>query len=415
MPSAVTISTERRLSQLRPWARIIAPRPPPRVSPATPVTDTSPPGVASPWTWVARSTSPQVAPACTWAVRAVASTCTARIADRSMTRPSSHTALPATWWPPPRMLTHRTVVAGDPYRLDDVGHVRAAGDHGGVSIDEPVPDPAGLVVAGMVAVDDLAAQAGDAARRSSPARPAMSSCSCLGLVSCGHCRPAPLHGTCTRLHERMTACDSSRSDESPALPVRISVLGPLRMTVGDDVVEVPGPKRRGLARAARHGRGPRRRQPSDLLDALWPAELPDSARATLQSHVSRLRRHLGPAARRSKARAAPTACASTSGAEPTSPAPARCSPPQAARLRRRHALPCWPRPGRCWRGVAARRVRRRGSAGCVRAVSLDAFRRAVDEAYVAAAIAAGDTGAAVEVALRARRRTTRCRKPPCCC
>ena len=35
---------------------------------------------------------------------------------------------------------------------------------------------------------------------------------------------------------------------------------------------------------------------SDLLDALWPTELPDSARATLQSHVSRLRRHLGPAA-----------------------------------------------------------------------------------------------------------------------
>ena len=104
MPSAVTISTERRLSQLRPWVRIITPSPPPRVRPATPVTDTSPPGVASPWTWVARSTSPQVAPACTRAVRAVALTWTARMAERSMTRPSSQTALPATWWPPPRML-----------------------------------------------------------------------------------------------------------------------------------------------------------------------------------------------------------------------------------------------------------------------------------------------------------------------
>ena len=90
---------------------------------------------------------------------------------------------------------HGTVVAGDSYRLDDVGHVGAAGDHRGVAIDQPVPDPAGLVVGGMVAVDDLAAQRVLAARRPSPARPAVSSVFLPRSVSCGHCRPGALHGT----------------------------------------------------------------------------------------------------------------------------------------------------------------------------------------------------------------------------
>ena len=52
------------------------------------------------------------------------------------------------------------VVAGDADRFDDVGHVGAAGDDGRVAVDEPVPHPAGFVVAGVVAVDDLAGQGG---------------------------------------------------------------------------------------------------------------------------------------------------------------------------------------------------------------------------------------------------------------
>ena len=52
------------------------------------------------------------------------------------------------------------VVAGDSHRLDDVGHVGAAGDHRRVAVDQPVPHPAAFVVAGVVAVDDLAAQRG---------------------------------------------------------------------------------------------------------------------------------------------------------------------------------------------------------------------------------------------------------------
>ena len=54
------------------------------------------------------STSPHRAPPCTWAVPPSGSTRTARIADRSMTIPSSHTAVPATLWPPPRTAISRS-------------------------------------------------------------------------------------------------------------------------------------------------------------------------------------------------------------------------------------------------------------------------------------------------------------------
>jgi predicted ATPase len=75
------------------------------------------------------------------------------------------------------------------------------------------------------------------------------------------------------------------------------VLGPLLLTVGDVAVDVPGPKRRALLALLTMAEG--RAVPiDDLLAALWPGDLPDSALGTLQSHVSRLRRHLGPAAAR---------------------------------------------------------------------------------------------------------------------
>jgi predicted ATPase/DNA-binding SARP family transcriptional activator len=80
-------------------------------------------------------------------------------------------------------------------------------------------------------------------------------------------------------------------------PVRVDVLGPLQLTVGGEVVDVPGPKRRALLALLAMAED-RAVPTSDLFDALWPGEMPDSARATLQSHVSRLRRHLGQAAPR---------------------------------------------------------------------------------------------------------------------
>src|SRR5918999_4194245 len=75
--------------------------------------------------------------------------------------------------------------------------------------------------------------------------------------------------------------------------VRVELLGPLRLAVEGTPVDVPGPKRRAVLAllAAAEGRGA---TADHLLDALWPAEPPESGRAALQSHVSRLRGHLGP-------------------------------------------------------------------------------------------------------------------------
>lgn len=79
--------------------------------------------------------------------------------------------------------------------------------------------------------------------------------------------------------------------------LQVGLLGPLRVLVDGTEVEVPGPRRRVvlvlLALAA--GRTVRM---DDLVDALWPSDPPASARATVHTHVSRLRAHLGPAAGR---------------------------------------------------------------------------------------------------------------------
>ncbi|TWF75887.1 putative ATPase [Pseudonocardia hierapolitana] len=79
--------------------------------------------------------------------------------------------------------------------------------------------------------------------------------------------------------------------------VRVELLGPLRLAVDGRPVEVPGPKRRAVLAllAAAEGRVV---HADGLLDALWPEEPPESGRAALQSHVSRLRGHLGPAGSR---------------------------------------------------------------------------------------------------------------------
>jgi hypothetical protein len=79
--------------------------PPLSASPATPVSETTPPGAASPSGAVTASTSAQVAPPCTCTVRPDGSMRTPRILDRSMTTPSSTTAVPATLCPPPRTVS----------------------------------------------------------------------------------------------------------------------------------------------------------------------------------------------------------------------------------------------------------------------------------------------------------------------
>ena len=87
---------------MRPYLPISQPSPPPRVRPAIPVLETTPPVVASPWTAAARLSSFQVAPACAQMVRRAGSIRIPFIGARSIIRPPSVTARPATLWPPPR-------------------------------------------------------------------------------------------------------------------------------------------------------------------------------------------------------------------------------------------------------------------------------------------------------------------------
>ena len=85
--------------------------------------------------------------------------------------------------------------------------------------------------------------------------------------------------------------------EGGGVQVRIDLLGPLHLVVEGTPVEVPGPRRRAVL-ALLAMAGGRVVSTDRLLDALWPAEPPDSGRRTLHSHISRLRGHLGPAAGR---------------------------------------------------------------------------------------------------------------------
>jgi predicted ATPase/DNA-binding SARP family transcriptional activator len=88
-------------------------------------------------------------------------------------------------------------------------------------------------------------------------------------------------------------------DVSP--PVRVEVLGPLRLAVDGAVVDVPGPKRRAVLALLALAEG-RTVTVAHLLDALWPDEVPESGRQALHTHISRLRAHLGPAAARLQTR-----------------------------------------------------------------------------------------------------------------
>jgi hypothetical protein len=90
-----------------PYFRLSQPKPPPSVRPATPVVELIPNGVARPCACAAASKSPRVQPGSTVARRAFAFTRTPFIAERSIMRPSSQTALPAMLCPPPRIETSR--------------------------------------------------------------------------------------------------------------------------------------------------------------------------------------------------------------------------------------------------------------------------------------------------------------------
>nr|MDT0666201.1 winged helix-turn-helix domain-containing protein [Micromonospora sp. DSM 115978] len=77
----------------------------------------------------------------------------------------------------------------------------------------------------------------------------------------------------------------------------MEVLGPLRLVVDDTPVDVRGTKRRAVLALLALADG-RTVTVDHLLDALWPAEIPDSGRQALHSHVFRLRVQLAAAAAR---------------------------------------------------------------------------------------------------------------------
>ena len=114
---------------------------------------------------------------------------------------------------------------------------------------------------------------------------------------------------------------------------RVEVLGPLRLVVDGAPVEVRGPKRRAVLALLALADG-RTVTVDHLVDALWPAEIPESGRQALHSHVSRLRSHLGPAS--AGWRPGRTAIGSNSG----------------VRLTVTGAW-TWRKRGRCWRKAAA--------------------------------------------------------------
>src|SRR5204863_522167 len=101
-PSAVTTSAETRLSTVRPCLLESQPRPPPKVRPAMPVSDTVPPLVARPKACVSWSKSIHLTPGSARARRAAGSTRMPFIVERSMSSPPSQTLWPGMLWPPPQ-------------------------------------------------------------------------------------------------------------------------------------------------------------------------------------------------------------------------------------------------------------------------------------------------------------------------
>ncbi|MFH8410506.1 SAV_2336 N-terminal domain-related protein [Streptomyces sp. NPDC018019] len=75
-------------------------------------------------------------------------------------------------------------------------------------------------------------------------------------------------------------------------PLRITVLGPVRMRRGDTALAAGSPQQRALlAVLALHGG--RAVSEADLIEALWGDDPPHAARAALRTYVSRLRKALG--------------------------------------------------------------------------------------------------------------------------
>ena len=87
------------------------------------------------------------------------------------------------------------------------------------------------------------------------------------------------------------------SSATPGVPVQVGVLGPLVLRVAGAPVDVPGSRRRAVLATLALARGGVVGA-ERLFDTLWPDAPPADAVQALYNHVSRLRRHLGPASAR---------------------------------------------------------------------------------------------------------------------
>lgn len=85
--------------------------------------------------------------------------------------------------------------------------------------------------------------------------------------------------------------------DARSVTVRVEVLGPLRLLVDDQPIDVPGARRRAVLALLALGSG-HALSVDTIIDAVWPHDPPKTGRQAVHSHVSRLRRHLGPAAAR---------------------------------------------------------------------------------------------------------------------
>ena len=91
--------------------------------------------------------------------------------------------------------------------------------------------------------------------------------------------------------------ETGMSEATPRVPVQVDVLGPLVLRVAGAPVDVPGRRRRAVLAALALARGGVVGA-ERLIDTLWPDEPPADAVQAIYNHVSRLRRHLGPASDR---------------------------------------------------------------------------------------------------------------------
>ena len=159
-PLASTISASSRLSIVSPHLRVRWPRPPPSVSPPTPVDAMMPLGVASPCGFVAASTSPHVQPPPTRTVRACGSTSTSRSSERSMTHAVVDAAEAGAVVAAAADGDRQVVLARERDRLGDVLRTRAARDQRRSLVEHRVVELARFVVAGIVRRRQLSGEAG---------------------------------------------------------------------------------------------------------------------------------------------------------------------------------------------------------------------------------------------------------------